>query len=209
MSKPASVASAKIKAETNLGLPDRRPDDINQAMIRAIILIAMTVHMVGCATPGIAMLPGGGYRVQPSDSASPMEFWEEAVVQRNDMSRKYLSHVLNTPEKTTLTIIDPTTMATLISCTQEDGRFKHAGLLRSGEIPPELPLAFLQLVAWPESAARNGLSPDLRLTTTAGVRTLSNGREVILIAEDLREAGRRITLPGYATKIHLRPISGP
>jgi hypothetical protein len=138
-----------------------------------------------------------------------MESWEEVVVQRDGTTRKYLSHVLNTANKTTLTIIDPATMATLISCTQEGERFTRTGMLRSHSIPPELPLALLQLVAWPEAAVRKGISPEFRLTATPGVRTLTNGRDVVLIAEDLREAGRRITLPGYATKIHLRPMSGP
>ena len=165
--------------------------------------------LAGCATPGIADLPGGAYRLQTSDSASPMESWDEVVVQRDGTTRKYLSHVHNTASKTTLTIIDPATMATLISCTQEGERFSLTGILRAHSIPPELPLALLQLVAWPEAAAKNGLSPEFRLTATPGVRTLTNGREVVLIAEDLREAGRLITLPGYATKIHLRPMSGP
>jgi len=138
-----------------------------------------------------------------------MESWDEVVVQRDGISRKYLSHVLNTASKTTLTVIDPATMATLVSCTQEGAHFSRTGILPRNTIPPELPLALLQLVAWPEAAARDGLSPELRLSASPGVRTLTNGREVVLIAEDLREAGRRITLPGYATKIHLRPMPGP
>ena len=178
-------------------------------MIRATSLLGLAMLLAGCATPGIADLPGGAYRLQTSDSASPMESWDEVVVQRDGTTRKYLSHVHNTASKTTLTIIDPATMATLISCTQEGERFSLTGILRAHSIPPELPLALLQLVAWPEAAARNGLSPEFRLTATPGVRTLTNGREVVLIAEDLREAGRLITLPGYATKIHLRPMSGP
>jgi hypothetical protein len=178
-------------------------------MIRATSLLGLAMLLAGCATPGIADLPGGAYRLQTSDSASPMESWDEVVVQRDGTTRKYLSHVHNTASKTTLTIIDPATMATLISCTQEGERFSLTGILRAHSIPPELPLALLQLVAWPEAAAKNGLSPEFRLTATPGVRTLTNGREVVLIAEDLREAGRLITLPGYATKIHLRPMSGP
>ncbi len=178
-------------------------------MIRATSLLGLAMLLAGCATPGIADLPGGAYRLQTSDSASPMESWDEVVVQRDGTTSKYLSHVHNTASKTTLTIIDPATMATLISCTQEGERFSLTGILRAHSIPPELPLALLQLVAWPEAAAKNGLSPEFRLTATPGVRTLTNGREVVLIAEDLREAGRLITLPGYATKIHLRPMSGP
>ena len=178
-------------------------------MIRATSLLGLAVLLAVCATPGITDLPGGAYRIQTPDSASPMESWEEVVVQRDGTTRKYLSHVLNTANKTTLTIIDPATMATLISCTQEGERFTRTGMLRSHSIPPELPLALLQLVAWPEAAVRKGISPEFRLTATPGVRTLTNGRDVVLIAEDLREAGRRITLPGYATKIHLRPMSGP
>lgn len=178
-------------------------------MIRATSLLGLAMLLAGCATPGIADLPGGAYRLQTSDSASPMESWEEVVVQRDGTTRKYLSHVLNTTSKTTLTIIDPATMATLISCTQEGERFSRTGILRAHSIPPELPLALLQLVSWPEAAARNGLSPEFRLTATPGVRTLTNEREIVLISEDLREAGRLITLPGYATKIHLRPMSGP
>lgn len=178
-------------------------------MIRVTSLLGLAMLLAGCATPGIADLPGGAYRLQTSDSASPMESWDEVVVQRDGTTRKYLSHVHNTASKTTLTIIDPATMATLISCTQEGERFSLTGILRAHSIPPELPLALLQLVAWPEAAAKNGLSPEFRLTATPGVRTLTNGREVVLIAEDLREAGRLITLPGYATKIHLRPMSGP
>lgn len=178
-------------------------------MIRVTSLLALAMLLAGCATPGIADLPGGAYRLQPSGSASPMESWDEVVVQRDGISRKYLSHVLNTASKTTLTVIDPATMATLISCTQEGAHFSRTGILPRNTIPPELPLALLQLVAWPEAAARDGLSPELRLSASPGVRTLTNGREVVLIAEDLREAGRRITLPGYATKIHLRPMPGP
>jgi hypothetical protein len=178
-------------------------------MIRVTSLLGLAMLLAGCATPGIADLPGGAYRLQTSDSASPMESWDEVVVHRDGTTRKYLSHVHNTASKTTLTIIDPATMATLISCTQEGERFSLTGILRAHSIPPELPLALLQLVAWPEAAAKNGLSPEFRLTATPGVRTLTNGREVVLIAEDLREAGRLITLPGYATKIHLRPMSGP
>jgi hypothetical protein len=138
-----------------------------------------------------------------------MESWEEVVVQRDGTTRKYLSHVHNTASKTTLTIMDPVTMATLISCTQEGDRFSRTGILPSHSIPPELPLALLQLIAWPEAAVRNGLSAEFRLTATPQVRTLINGREVVLIVEDLHEAGRSITLPDYSTKIHLRRMSGP
>ncbi len=165
--------------------------------------------MAGCATSGIADLPGGFYRVQPPDSAIPMESWDEVVVQREDKSHRYLSHVLNTTSKTTLTIIDPATMATLISCTQEGDRFSRTGIIRSNSMPPELPLALLQLIAWPETAARNGLSPSLRLTASTGVRTIKNEGEVVLVAEDLTDRGRLITLPGYATKIVIRPIPSP
>jgi hypothetical protein len=65
------------------------------------------------------------------------------------------------------------------------------------------------LVVWPESAARKGLSHDLSLRATAGVRTLTKGGDAVLIAEDLRDGGRRITLPGYATTISLRTIPSP
>jgi hypothetical protein len=133
-----------------------------------------------------------------------MESWEEVVVQRDGTTRKFLSHVLNTASKTTLTIIDPATMATLISCTQEGERFSRTGILRSHSIPPELPLALLQLVAWPEAAAKNGLSPEFRLTATPGIRTLTNGREVVLIAEDLREAAMPLRFTSDQCQAHER-----
>lgn len=178
-------------------------------MLRGTIQFGLAMLLAGCATPGIADLPGGYYQLQPPESADPMETWEEVLVQREGTTRRFISHVRNTRSKTTLTIMDPATMATLISCTQEAGCFSRSGILRPDAISPELPLALLQLVVWPETSARKGLSPDLSLSAMAGVRTLTNGGDAVLIAEDLREGGRRITLPGYATTIRLRTIPSP
>lgn len=178
-------------------------------MLHPALLLGASLLLSGCLSPGEARLPGGTYRLQPASSALRMDAWEEIEFQYPDRKGRFLIHVLNTEDKTRLTILDPASMATLLSCTYSDGKLERAGIIPAREIPDELPLALLQISAWPEEAVRSGLTGELRLQRTLGRRILSDAGSAIAVIEEHSEDNRTILLPRFEVTISVRKATQP
>jgi hypothetical protein len=165
--------------------------------------------LIGCLSPGETRLPGGTYKLQPSSDGSVLDEWQEIEVTHPKGRQKLLAHVLNTSTKTNLTVLDPSTLATLAVCTYEGGRASLTGPAASSDIPSELPMAILQLTSWPSPSIQRGLSGGLRITTLGDQRVITNG--VTALAEIEVQANRSyfIRLPGHATTIKVTPAQQP
>jgi len=138
-----------------------------------------------------------------------MDAWEEIEFQQPEKKGRFLVHVLNTEDKTRLTILDPVSMATLLSCSYSAGKLERAGIIPAREIPDELPLALLQISSWPEEAVRSGLTGDLDLQCTRGRRLLSDAGSAIAIIEERSAGYRTILLPRLEVTISVRKATQP
>lgn len=165
--------------------------------------------LVGCLSPGETRLPGGTYRLQPSADAASLDELQEVEITYPKGHRKMLAHVLNTPTKTRLTLMDPTTLATVAACTMENGRTTLIGPAAASDLAPELPLAVLQLAIWPQGSVQRGLSGGLRSSTHAGKRVIDDGDTTLAEFETQADRSRTIHLPRYSTTIRIRPASQP
>jgi hypothetical protein len=175
-----------------------------------LCILTFGMLLAGCLSSGETRLPGGTYRLQPAADAAPINEWQEIVLTHPKGQQKLLSHVLNTPTRTRLTILDPTTLTTLASCSYEDGHAQLAGpLATDGSIPAELPLAILQLSEWPNASIYRGLTGGLRLTTLSDRRLLQDDETTIAEIEILPDHVRIIRLPHYGTTIRVTPTRQP
>jgi hypothetical protein len=118
-------------------------------------------------------------------------------------------HVLNTADKSRITVMDPATMATLLSCAYAGGELSRSGIASAREIPDALPLALLQIATWPADAVQAGLTGDLRLRQEPGRRILADDRRTVAIVEGTAPGKRTIRLPAYDTVITVTPAPQP
>lgn len=173
-------------------------------------ILASSMLLVGCLAPGETRLPGGTYQLQPAADAERVDEWQEIEVWHPKGHQKLLAHVLNTPARTRLTVMDPTTLATLAACTYENGAASLTGpLAASRDIAPELPLALLQLTTWPQTSAQRGLSGELHLTTDGPRRLLLDGASTLAEISTLPNRERLIHVPRFDLKIKVSPTSQP
>jgi len=172
-------------------------------------ILPLCLLLGGCLSPGETRLPGGTYRLQPSADAANLDEWQEVEVVWPEGHRKLLAHALNTPTKTRLTLMDPTTLATVAACTMENGRASLSGPAAMSDLAPELPLAVLQLAIWPQGSVQHGLSGGLRSTTLAGKRVIEDGETTLAEIETQADRSRIIRLPRYGTTIWIRPTPQP
>ncbi len=173
-------------------------------------ILPICMLLIGCLSPGETRLPGGTYQLQPAADAIPLDEWQEIEVVHAKGTQKLLAHVLNTPVLTRLTIMDPTSLATLATCTYEHGTATLRGPLATAQpIAPELPIAILQLTTWPYNSAQRGLSGDLSLTTKGDCRVLKDSHSTLVEVETLPNSTRLIRLPRYETTIKVSPTSQP
>jgi hypothetical protein len=176
----------------------------------SVRILPACVLLVGCLSPGETRLPGGTYQLQPTGDADAINEWQEIEVVHAKGTQKLLAHLLNTTTRTRLTVMDPTSLATLATCTYEHGTATLAGPLATAQsIPPELPLAILQLTTWPYNSAQRGLSGDLSLTTKGDCRVLKDSHSTLVEVETLPNRTRLIRLPRYETTIKVSPTSQP
>jgi len=176
-------------------------------MLNPAHLLGASLLLSGCLSPGESRLPGGTYQLQPAAAAPQQDTWEEIEVRHPKGHGKFLAHVLNTHEKTRLTILDSVSLATLLSCTYEAGTLTRTGLIPPKDIPDDLPLALLQIAAWPADSVKIGLTGRLGLRTTDRNRVLTEGDEPLALIEEIPPGTRRIRLPRYETTISIRPAS--
>lgn len=178
-------------------------------MLHPALLLGASLLLAGCLTTGEARLPGGTYHLRPPSAAPKTDIWEEVEFQHPKGKDKFLVHILNTAEKTRVTILDPTTMATLVSSTHEAGRLKRTGLIPSREIPDELPIALLQISTWPMDKVRAGLTGHLALEAKPRRRVLLDEGMPIAIIEEEAAGKRTIRLPRHEVLITVRTTVHP
>lgn len=173
-------------------------------------ILPICMLLIGCLSPGETRLPGGTYQLQPAADAAPLDEWQEIEVTHPQGTQKLLGHLLNTPALTRLTIMDPTSLATLATCTYEHGTATLRGPLTTAQpIAPELPMAILQLTRWPHNSAQRGLSGDLSLTTQGNRRFIKDSHSTLAEVTSLPNRALLIRLPRYETSIKVSPTPQP
>jgi hypothetical protein len=165
--------------------------------------------LTGCLSPGEARLPGGTYRLRPPAEAPNGEEWQEVTAIDPNGARKFIVHLLNRPDMTRLTILEPSTMVTLLRSSFDGHEVASDGPMTRSKIPAELPLALLQLSSWPGEAVDKGLTGALQMTVTGRKRTLRAGGNVVLEAEGLDDGLRVIRLPNQGVRIEIRTVQQP
>jgi len=173
-------------------------------MHRLLCILGASLLLTGCLSPGEARLPGGTYQLQSPTEGPLIDVWQEVVATDKQGTRKLLAHVLNRPGATRLTLLEPTSLVTMLQCDFDGKRATRSGPLLAERIPAELPLAILQLSLWPEGSARKGLTGDLQITEKGGHRIIWDGDEVFAEIAGQPSGPMVIRLPGYATVIHIR-----
>lgn len=176
-------------------------------MLYHALLLGATLLLCGCLSPGEARLPGGTYFIQPSEMAGPMDAWTEIVVSDSTGSKKYLIHVLNTDQKTRLTLIDCASLATLLTCSYEQGQLTRTGLITAQRIPTELPLSLLQIVHWPKESVKAGLRGGLDLVVNNDERRLVRSEDTVAVVSYLRQEVQSIVFPSLDMTISLSPVT--
>lgn len=165
--------------------------------------------LTGCLSPGEARIPGGTYRLRPPAEAPNYEEWQEVTVTDPNGARKFIAHLLNRPDTTRLTILEPSTMMTLLRSSFDGHEVASDGPIIGSKVPAELPLALLQLSSWPREAVDKGLSGGLQMTVKGRRRRLREGENVVLDAEGLDDGSQVIRLPNQGIRIEIRPAQQP
>jgi hypothetical protein len=150
-------------------------------MLYRALLLGATLLVSGCLSPGETRLPGGSYHLQPAGASPSLNKWVEVTVEHQKGREKFLVHALNTEHKTRIALIDPASLATLLSCAAEDGVFTRSGIIPERIVPTELPLCLLQIAEWPKTSVEAGLRGGLVITEKDGVRSILSGDQQVAV----------------------------
>ena len=173
-------------------------------MLYPALLLGATLLVSGCLSPGETRLPGGSYVLQPPGASPSIDKCVEVTVEHPKGREKYLVHALNTHQITRITLIDPSSLATLLSCAVEHGEFTRTGMIPERFVPTELPLCLLQIAEWPKSSVAAGLRGGLEVAEDGVARSILSGdKRVAVISYEGGEV-RSVHVPVASVTIRLQ-----